>query len=54
MKKGDVEVLKEEQQKIGINIATLLDEGYKHNAIFYGCQVKDEDQAIRMIQYLIN
>lgn len=35
VKKGDIDVLKVEQQKVGINIANLIDEGYKQNAIFY-------------------
>jgi hypothetical protein len=36
VKKGDLEGVKAEQQKIGIGIAHLIDEGYKQNAIFYG------------------
>jgi hypothetical protein len=39
--------------KIGFNIAFLIDEGYKQNATFYAAQIKDEAQALKMCQWLI-
>ena len=53
IKKGDIEQLKAEQAKMGINVAFLVDDGYKHNAIFYAAQIKDDQISTRMVEWLI-
>lgn len=43
IKKGDIEAVKSEQSKLGIKYCFLIDDAYKHNAIFYATQIKDEE-----------
>eukprot|EP00349_Pseudokeronopsis_sp_Brazil_P001618 CAMPEP_0202963744 /NCGR_PEP_ID=MMETSP1396-20130829/7748_1 /ASSEMBLY_ACC=CAM_ASM_000872 /TAXON_ID= /ORGANISM="Pseudokeronopsis sp., Strain Brazil" /LENGTH=104 /DNA_ID=CAMNT_0049685197 /DNA_START=560 /DNA_END=874 /DNA_ORIENTATION=- len=54
VKKGELEKLKLEQERLGINIAFMVpsykqgsnsDDGFKYNAIFYACLIKEEDKA---------
>jgi len=40
--KGDLVLIKKEQDKIGFPISYLIDEKLKHNAIFYATLIKDE------------
>jgi hypothetical protein len=54
IKKGDIEGAKAEQAKLGINLKCLQDEGYKQNAMFNAVQVKDEAQALKMVQWLLS
>jgi hypothetical protein len=37
-----MDAAKSESEKLGINLACLMDDGYKHNALFYATQIKDE------------
>lgn len=37
---------------MGVNLATLIDDGYGQNAAFYAIQIKDEDAACKMIEWL--
>jgi hypothetical protein len=46
--------VKTEQAKIGINIKFLMDEQFKHNAVFYASQIKDEATSVKMVQWLID
>ena len=41
VKKGDVNLVKQEQEKLGISIKYIVDENLKHNAIFQGTLIKD-------------
>ena len=45
--------MKAEQEKIGISVAFLYDENYRHNAIFYATLIKDEAVSLKMVEYLL-
>jgi len=32
----------------------LQDENNKHNGIFYACLIKDPDQSLKMVEYLVS
>ncbi len=46
--------MKADQEKIGLNLALVSDENYRHNGIFYATLIKDETQCMRMVEYLIS
>jgi ankyrin repeat protein len=54
IKKGELELVKAESERAGINIGELFDENYKHNGIFYATLIKDDNQCMKMVDYLIN
>ncbi len=54
VKKGDIKAIQAEQEKLGIHIPYLIDENYKHNAIFYALLIKDEAQSLKVVEYLIS
>lgn len=41
VKKGDINLLKQEQEKLGIGIKYIMEENIKHNAIFTAVLIKD-------------
>ena len=53
VKRGDVEAVKAEQEKLGINVAYLVEDNYRHNAIYNAALVKDEQAALHMVEYLL-
>jgi hypothetical protein len=49
IKKGDIDQVLAERNKLGIDLANLVDEAnYKQNCIFYSTVIKDENAAIEM------
>jgi hypothetical protein len=42
VKRGDLDAVKAEQEKLGINITFLVEENYRHNAIYNATLIKDE------------
>ena len=51
--KGDLAAVKKEQDIIGIPSRYLIDEKFKHNAIFFACQNKSEENAFQIVKYLV-
>lgn len=45
IKKGDLEAVKKEQEKLGINVSYMIDD-MKHNAAFFAVQIKNEQQSL--------
>ena len=49
IKRGDIDQVLAERQKLGLDLATLVDEAnYKQNPIFYATVIRDENQALEM------
>jgi len=53
IKKGDIELVKMEQEKQRINLGAVVDENYRHNGIFYATLIKDEGLCKQMVDYLV-
>ena len=62
IKKGDIEGVRQEVDKYLSNgaqgdMAQILqqihDEKYHHNSIFYATLIKDEQQCMRMVEFLV-
>lgn len=47
--KSDLAGVKKEQEAIGIPSRYLIDEKLKHNAIFFACLNKNEDNSYKII-----
>lgn len=59
IKKGDLEAVRAEAEKIGNGNAALVlpylkDDKYHHNAIFYATLIKDEALCLKMFEYLFS
>ena len=49
IKKGDIDQVLADRNKLGIDVATLFDEAnYKQNPIFSATVIKDENKALEM------
>lgn len=49
IKKGDIDQVLAERNKLGIDMANLVDEAnYRQNPIFYSTVIKDENASIEM------
>ena len=53
IKQGDIDKILSEREKLGIDLSTLRDETYQHNALFYVGQIKDTANAIRLTRIFI-
>ncbi len=51
--KNDLSAVKKEQEVIGIPSRYLVDEKFKHNALFYACLNKNEENSFQIIKYLV-
>lgn len=54
VKKGDIKLLKAEQEKLGLSIAHFKEESLKQNAIFQATNIKDHQLASDMVAYLVS
>jgi hypothetical protein len=50
IKKGDVEQVIQERNKLGIDVATLVDEGFKQTPVFSAAVIKDENASLEMMK----
>lgn len=53
VKKGDVEAVKAQENRIGLDIQFLYDDQLKQNALFTALQIKDDSTALKMIEWLV-
>ena len=53
VKKGEVEALRGEIERLGVDVVDLYDENNKHNGVFYATLIRDEAQCMRMVDYLV-
>jgi ankyrin repeat protein len=54
IKRGDIDQVLAERNKLGIDLANLVDEAnYKQNCIFYATVIKDENAAIEMAKIFV-
>lgn len=54
VKRGDIKALQEELDRHGMTISSLIDDGYRHNAMFYASLIKEEEKSLAMCQWLVN
>ena len=53
VKKGDIEGVKSQEDRIGLDIQFLYDDQFKQNALFTALQIKDDSTALKMIEWLV-
>ena len=54
IKKGDLETVKAEAERMGISLGSIQDDNYHHNGIFYATLIKEEPVCMRMVEYLLS
>jgi hypothetical protein len=52
VEKGDIEVVKKKENHFGLEVQYLVDDKMMQNAMFSMTAIKDEDKALKMLDWL--